>query len=183
MKRNQIDIYIALIVVLIATTSRIANSALQLPNYAPLVALGLFSGAVIKDKRLAFFTAIAGQLLADVYFQLFTHTPGFYDVVSQLFNYGALIAAASMGTTLKKLNTSNTLVYAFGASTLFFLISNFGVFIAGWNGFGYAALVKTYILGVPFFKYTLAGNMAGAFIFFSVYAKLQENIEAKMLKA
>jgi hypothetical protein len=183
MKRNQIDIFIAAIVVLIAASSRIANSAMHIHNFAPLIALGLFSGAVIKNKRLALLTAISGQLIADVYFHLFTQTPGFYDIISQSFNYGALLTAAGLGFFLKKPNIPNGLVYTFAASTLFFIISNLGVWLAGWNGSGFTALVKTFILGVPFFNYTLVGNMTGALIFFAVYAKIQQSIKAKMLKA
>jgi hypothetical protein len=184
MKRNNTDILFAIFLVLIAVSARILNQKLQLHNIAPLAAIGLFSGAIIKDRRsLAFLVPVLGQFLADVYFQLFTNTPGFYDVTGQLFNYGALIATTALGVSFRQPKPAATIAYLFGASTLFFLVSNFGYFASGWNGYSLTGLVKTYIDGVPFFKFTLLGDMVGGVLLFGSYFLAQNIFVNKAEKA
>ncbi|MFI5196682.1 MAG: DUF6580 family putative transport protein [Chitinophagales bacterium] len=183
MKRNNINILLAIFLILIAATARIVNAGLHIPNIVPIAAISLFSGAIIKDKRgLAFLVPLLGQFLADVYFQLFTAVPGFYDLAGQLFTYGALICATALGTTMKEPKPLTSLAYVFGASTTFFLISNFGYFAHGWNGYSFAGLTKTYIDGIPFFKYTLAGDMAGGVILFGGYFLVQHLLIKKAQK-
>ena len=182
MKRNNISILLAIFLVLLAAGTRIINAQLHAPNFVPIAAISLFSGAIIKDKRLAFLVPLLGQFLGDVYFQLFTHIPGFYDLSGQLFNYGALIGATALGTGLNQPKAVTTLAYLFGASSLFFLISNFGYFVGGWNGYSVAGLIKTYVDGVPFFKYTLSGDMVGGVMLFGGYFMVQQALMKKVQK-
>ena len=183
MKRNNINILLAVSLIILAAGSRIFNAQLHIPNIAPLAAISLFSGAIIKDKRgLAFLVPLLGQFLADVYFQLFTAVPGFYDLAGQLFNYGALICATALGTTMKQPKPLTSLAYIFGASTVFFIVSNFGYFASGWNGYSFAGLAKTYVDGVPFFKYTLAGDMVGGVLLFGGYFLVQQSLVKKAQK-
>ena len=186
MKRNNINILLAFFLILLAAGSRIVNASMHIPNFAPIAAISLFSGVVIKDKRgLAFMVPLLGQFMADMYFQFFTKIPGFYDLAGQLFNYGALIGATALGVSMKQPKPATTLAYVFGASTIFFLVSNFGYFAGGWNGYSIAGLVKTYIDGVPFFKYTLAGDMAGGVLLFGGYFAVKQMLlnKAQHVKA
>jgi hypothetical protein len=184
MKRTNINILLAIFLVLIAASARIVNAQLHIPNIVPIAAIGLFCGAVIRDKRsLAFLVPLLGQFLADLYFQLFTNIPGFYDLTGQLFNYGALIGATALGVSMKQIKPVSTVGYLLGASTLFFLISNFGYFAHGWNGYSFAGLIKTYVDGVPFFKYTLAGDMVGGILLFGGYFFVHQSLIDKAEKA
>lgn len=184
MKRTNITVILAIFLVFLGAFTRIINAQMHLPNLAPLSAIALFSGFMMKDKRaLAFLVALLGQFIADVYFQLFTDVPGFYDLAGQLFNYGALVAAAGLGTTLKQTKPVATIVHLFGASTAFFLISNFGYFAHGWNGYSFAGLVKTYVDGVPFFKYTMMGDMAGGILLFGGYYMVRQSVTKKAIAA
>jgi hypothetical protein len=184
MKRNNLDIILAVFLIIMAASARIVNANLHVPNFVPIAAIGLFSGAVIKDKRsLAFLIPLLGMFLGDVYFQFFTNVPGFYSLSGQLFNYGAVIAATALGTGMKQPKIATTLAYLFGASTAFFLVSNFGYFAGGWNGYTFAGLIKTYVDGIPFFKYTLAGDMAGGVLLFGGYFLVQQALLKKTQKA
>ncbi|XZF16502.1 DUF6580 family putative transport protein [Chitinophagaceae bacterium MMS25-I14] len=181
MKNNTTNILIATGLVLMATVSRIVNTEMHLYNFAPLAALGLFSGAVIKDKRYAFLLPLLAQLLADGYFQLFTKVQGFYP--GQLFTYLGLAAATLLGTTMGQPKAAKVLGYTIGGSVLFFIFSNFGTFTTGFWGTGFKGLVTTYTMGLPFFKNTLIGDLAGSTILFGAYALLQRSTENKMQKA
>lgn len=183
MKRNNVNIMLAVFLVVIAATARVVNADLQIPNIAPIAAISLFSGAMFRSNRkLAFLVPVLGQFLADVYFQFFTRIPGFYDVVGQLTNYAALIAAAGLGASMKFLKPVNTFFAIFGASTAFFLVSNFGFYLGGWNGYHFSGLVKTYIDAIPFFKYTLLGDMAGGILLFGGYFLMQHSLMKKVEK-
>lgn len=182
MKRNNLNILLAIFLILIAVTARIINANLHMPNFVPIAAISVFGGAVIKDRRLAFLVPLLGQFLADVYFQLLTAIPGFYDLAGQLFNYGALICAVALGTTMKEPKLLTSLAYVLGGSVTFFIVSNFGYFAHGWNGYSFAGLTKTYIDAIPFFKYTLAGDMAGGVILFGGYFYVQHLLTRKALK-
>ncbi|MCW3123161.1 MAG: hypothetical protein JWQ38_2653 [Flavipsychrobacter sp.] len=184
MKRNNIDIILAVFLVIMAATARVVNAQMHLFNFVPIAAVGLFSGAVIKDRRaLAFLIPVMGQLLGDLYFQLFTEVRGFYDLTGMLFNYGGLVAATALGASMKQPKPVATLAYLLGASGLFFLVSNFGYFAHGWNGYSFSGLVKTYADAVPFFKNTLAGDMIGGVVLFGGYFMLQQALTNKAQKA
>jgi hypothetical protein len=183
MKRNNINTILAFFLVLMAASARILNAKLNIPNVVPIAAISLFSGAVIKDRRvLAIMVPLLGQFLGDLYFQLFTNITGFYSLTGQLFNYGALIAAVALGAGMGQPKALTALAYVFGASTLFFLISNFGYFAQGWNGYSLSGLAKTYIDGVPFFKFSLAGDLAGGVLLFGSYFLVQHNAVKHMEK-
>ena len=184
MKRNNVNIIVAFFLILMAVVARIVNANMHMPNFVPIAAIGLFSGAIIKDKRgLAFMVPLLGQFLADVYFQFFTHIAGFYDMKGQLFNYGALILVTAFGANMKQPKPASALAYIFGASTIFFLVSNFGYFAGGWNGYSFAGLVKSYTDGIPFFKYSLIGDMAGGVLLFGGYFLIQHLLIKKMERA
>ena len=182
MKKNNINIILVIILVIAAALARIINANLHLPNYAPLIAISVFAGAVIKDKRgLAFMVPLLGQLLADVYFSAFTNIAGFYGILGMVFNYGGLFCATAIGSRMK-INPLNAILGTFGAAILFFLLSNLGYFLQGWNGYSFTALIKTYIDGIPFFKPTIEGNMVCCIVLFGTYALLQLASRKKMQK-
>ena len=181
MKQNHTNILIAGGLILMAATARIVNAEMHLYNFAPVAALGLFCGAVIKDKRYAFLFAILAQFLGDVYFQLFTDVKGFYGI-SQIFTFGGLVAATALGFGMKQRKAVNVLGFTIGASALFFIISNLGYFAQGWNGYSWGGLVKTYVDAIPFFKNSLIGDMAGSVLLFGGYHLLQQSLTAKAVK-
>ena len=181
MKQNYTNILIAGGLILMAATARVVNAEMHLYNFAPVAALGLFSGAIIKDKRYAFLFAILAQFLGDLYFQLFTEVKGFYGI-SQFFTFGGLIAATALGVAMKHPKALSILGYTIGASAIFFAISNLGHFAQGWNGYTWSALVKTYVDAIPFFKNSLIGDLAGSVLLFGGYFLLQQSLTARAVK-
>ncbi len=182
MKNNQKAI--AIVLVLLAVVSRIIGAKTGAYNFAPVVAIGLLSGALIKDVKTALLVALLGQFLADVYFQIFP-TPiniGFYGI-SQLFTYGGLIIAALLGVVMKKINVVNVILYTLGASVAFFIISNLGYFIQGWNGYTATGFVKTYVDAIPFFKNSLIGDMTGSAVLFGLYFAIRKAFTTRLYTA
>ncbi len=184
MKQSNINIIIAVFLVLAAATARVVNASLHLPNFVPIAAISLFSGAIMKDKRaLAFLIPMLGQFAADLYFQLFTYVPGFYWAVDMLFNYAAIAGATALGLGLKEFKPLNVLGFTLGASLIFFVVSNFGYYAHGWNGYGLSGFVKTYIDAIPFYKNSFAADMLGGVLLFGGYAYTMKAIAGKAQKA
>ncbi len=182
MKQSHVQVLIAAGLILMAATARVVNAEMHWYNFAPLAALGLFAGAVIKDKRYAFLFALMGQFLGDVYFQLFTSTPGFYGP-AQLFTYGGLIAVTGLGFFLKNIKPLNVVFFTLGGSALFFLVSNFGYFAEGWNGYSWAGLVKAYVMAIPFYRNSMIGDLIGSGLLFGLYFLAQRVFAGKVQNA
>lgn len=191
MKNNKLNILIAVGLILMAGAARIINHEMHLYNLAPVGALGLFAGAVIKDKRLAILLPLLAQLIGDAYFSLFTSTQGFYAIEQQGFVYIALLAVTGLGMTMGQPKALKVLGYAIAGSMVFFLLSNFGIWISleigkpdiyGY-GTGWSGLVATYAAAIPFYQHTLAGDLAGAVVLFGAYFLLQQAVASKTQKA
>lgn len=191
MKNKQLHILIAIGLIVMAGAARIINNQMHLYNLAPVGALGLFAGAVIKDKRLAILLPLLAQLLGDAYFALFTNVQGFYAIEQQGFVYLGLLAVTCLGMTMGQPKALKVLGYAVAGSMVFFILSNFGIWVSlemgkpdlfgygtGWNG-----LVTTYVKAIPFYKNTLASDLVGAVVLFGAYFLLQQALVSKAHKA
>ncbi|MEI8278875.1 MAG: DUF6580 family putative transport protein [Bacteroidota bacterium] len=180
MKNNRTNIIMAIGLIAVAAITRVICNEMHWYNFAPIAAIGLFSGAVIKEKRYAFLFAILGQLLADVYFQLFTSTPGFYDM-SQLFVYGGLVLVTLLGAQMGQPRALKILGFSVAGSVVFFLLSNFGVWFSIEFGtkdlYGYGkglqGLQTTFIMAIPFFKKSLMADVVGTGLLFGTYQLVQ----------
>lgn len=179
MKRN-IPIFIAIGLILMTAVARIANHELHIYNLAPAGAIGLFGGAVLQNKRLAFIMPLLAMLLADVYIELFTTNPlqrGFYGI-EQVFVYASLAVATLVGMTMKKINPTRVLGYSLTGSAIFFVLSNFGSFVSGMYGYSFAGLVKTYVMAIPFASNTFGSDLIFSSILFGSYYLLQQTVTA-----
>ncbi len=190
MKNNKLNFLIAAGLIVMAGVARIVNHELHLYNFAPLCALGLFSGAVIKDKRIAILLPVLAQLMGDLYISIFTTWQGFYGI-EQVFVYAALLLVTFMGSTMREPKAIKVLGYTVGGAVLFFILSNFGVWVAMETGkadlynygTGFTGLVNTYVAAIPFFKNTLLGELSGSIMLFGAYYLLQVAVISKAQKA
>ena len=191
MKNKNILLAIALIV--LTAAFRIANAELHFWNLAPVAALGLFSGAVLKDKRLAFLLPLLATLASDIYFQFFTNTPGFYGV-NQAFVYGAMLLITLMGTKMGEPKALKIAGFSIAGSLIFFILSNFGmwaqqiatppaqrIYSADLSGLG-----QTFLMALPFYSgfgtsaffNALIGDLLFCGILFGAYAVLKARATA-----
>lgn len=160
----------AVLLILFAALSRLIPHPM---NFAPITAIALFSG-VYLDRKYAFIIPISAMLISDAFI-------GFYD--GMIWVYGTFVLIALIGIWLgKKINSKTSImkaVFVFGttlvSSVIFFLITNFGVWISGmlyemnWNG-----LVQCYVMAIPFFRNTLAGDLFYVTVMFGLYALIRK---------
>jgi hypothetical protein len=141
--------------VLVAVISRIINTQTHWYSFAPVVAISLFSGAILKQKGYAYLLPLAAYLLSDLFIQFFTDIPGFYGI-SQFFVYGAMALVVLWGTRMGKPKALKVFGYTLGGSFIFWVISNLGVYFTGMYGMDAQGFLTTYLMALPF--YTVSGT-------------------------
>jgi hypothetical protein len=141
------------------------------PNVSPIAAMALFGGAYFSDKRLAFLVPFLALLLGDLIL-------GLHDTM--LYVYGGFSLTVVIGFWVRKqLNIGRIAVAAVGASILFFLLTNFGVWLtSGMYPMTADGLMQAYIAGIPFFQNSLLGNLIFTALLFGGFAALQRNVPA-----
>jgi len=167
---------LVVILILIATIGRLVSNSLHLWNFAPIGAIGLFGGMVLKNKKSAILFLLATLLCSDLCLELLTPIKGFYGW-SQLFNYGAFCLIALLGTAISRINTRNVVLGSLASSLIFFLFSNLGVWIFAGGIAPYTldptGIGNTYLLAIPFFGNTIAGDMFYCTLFFGAWSMVR----------
>src|SRR5438132_5259109 len=142
---------------LLALLSAIAASAaLRLvphpPNFTPIGAMALFSGAYLGRRGLAFVAPLGALLLSDALL-------GFYSGME--FQYLSVALIVLLGwVALSRLSVLRLGVAAVASSALFFAISNFGVWlVSGMYSHSLGGLGACYAAAIPFFQNTAAGDL------------------------
>ncbi|MDR1517653.1 MAG: hypothetical protein LBS52_06135 [Dysgonamonadaceae bacterium] len=144
-------------------------------NFAPIGGMALFGAAYYGKRYWAFIIPIVSMWISDlilnnvVYGQYFDHFVWFYN--GSLFTYGAFALIVLSGMlTLKKVRVPNLIVSALGASIIFFLVSNFGVWFSGtMYSKDFSGLMTCYAVGIPFFKNTILGDWVYTGVLFGVF--------------
>ena len=157
----------------------IVGSVFRVAGFAPQIAMAIFGAAGIKDKKLAFILPLFSMLLSDVIYQVlysYGYMPygGFYE--GQISNYLLLAGITLIGFWARNLNWGRIAATTIAAPVVFFLASNFLVWI---NGAGYSrpktfdGLMLCYNDGLPFFWNSLKYTMMFSAILFGGYFLVQ----------
>lgn len=160
MKRT--TFYIITAFILFAVLSRLLPHAY---NFTPLGAIALFGMAYFKDKKWALIIPLAALWASDLILNNYRYAE-FYEGFAwfsggALFIYGAFAMIAVLGYyLLKRITIGRVLGGALSASIIFFVISNFGVWIGSpMYPLTLEGLIACYTAAIPFFHYTIAGDL------------------------
>ena len=166
---------IAFVVFLVAL-SRLVPHAFEVPqlfNFSPLGGIALFGAAYFTRKYMAFLLPIlalwASNLLLDNVFY-----SAYYDGFAWFANweiYLTLALTVVLGILfLKKVTPFRLLGASLSASVLFFVVSNFFVWLGGtMYAKSLAGLMACYVAAIPFFWNTLAGDLFYVALLFGVF--------------
>ena len=151
-------IIITSMVILIAAMMRLLPHP---PNFAPIGALALFSGAHL-GKKFRFIIPLSAMLLSDIVL-------GFHNDMA--FVYASFLLIILIGSRIKNhINPQHVFVASLGSSVLFFVITNFGVWAVGdMYVKNVSGLIQSYAMGIPFFRNTLLSDMFYSFGLFYGY--------------
>lgn len=154
-----------LIVIILAVVMRLVPHP---PNFAPIAAMALFGGAYI-NKKYALVVPLVSLFVSDIFL-------GFYNVMP--FVYGSFLLTGLIGMWLSKhKNFKYIILCTISSSALFYLITNFGVWLMG-NMYPktLAGLSESYFMAIPFFRNTILGDVFYTGAFFGGYELAKRTI-------
>lgn len=151
---------LALALILLAAAFRIAPHPW---NFTPIGAMALFSGAILKDRRLAFLFPLLALFAGDIFI-------GFHKLIPIV--YASFLINVAIGLWLRDHRTVTRISLATLLGAIqFFLVTNFAVwqFLGGYPHTA-GGLMACYIAGIPYFWNTLAGDAVYAVLLFGSFA-------------
>lgn len=141
----------------------IARFIPHMPNFAPITAVAIFSGAYLPKKH-AVGVTLAARFLSDLLL-------GFFAWPLMAAVYASHLAGAALGLWIKNSKgyywlkiTASPLM----ASALFFFVTNFAFLYRGylhnWSG-----IMQSYVNALPFFRGTVLGDVFYTVAMFAAY--------------
>ena len=141
------------------------------PNFTPIIAVAIMSGYFFKNLNFSLIILLIAMLISDIFI-------GFYENV--FFVYASLLLITFIFHTISKnINFKNLFIFGFVGSLIFFIISNFGVWILGSPGVdnipydkNLNGLIECYILAIPFFGNTFLSTVIFSYSAIFIYRSL-----------
>ena len=156
---TRFEMVVALAMVFVAILVRFAPHA---PNFSPVLALALFSGAMFTDRRLAYGAPFAMILLSD-------WALGFYPGV--MFVYASYVVSVWMGSQVSSRRLGPLVVAGGLSSAVFFVLSNLGVWLmSGLYPVTGAGLVECFVMALPFLQNTVTSTFVFMGVLFGGYS-------------
>lgn len=145
------------------------------PNFACLGALGLFAGCYFAGRK-AYLIPAAALLISDLVGQAFgVRGMGFYNPMVMVATYLGVTLAVPVGRLVRSQTVAGGVSWlklpfaAVAASTLFFAISNLGVWMGPWYPNTAGGLLACFTSAIPFYGYTVAGNLFFTAVMFGAF--------------
>ena len=168
MKKLNLNISLITIIIFLAAATRIFPHP---PNFSPIMAIGIFGAAHFTRKWYAFLIPLVAIWLSDMVINNFIYSSssnqfvwfysGFY---WQYFSYIIIILSGVM-IFRNKISISKTFGASISSSAIFFIISNFGVWLfSDLYTLDMQGLITCYTMAIPFLQNSLIGTIIFAFI-------------------
>ena len=152
------------------------------PNFTPIMAIGFLGGMFLKNYKFLYAIPLLAMLLSDIVLEYF-YGYGFHSMMP--FVYSGIVICTFIGSRLNVDSKPLKVIgFTFTSSFIFFLISNFGVWIYGYPK-TLAGLISCYTLALPFYKNALAGDLfytVGIFGSYLFYRELTANHASDIVK-
>lgn len=177
MKNNKALILVFVLLVISAALYRVWDG--RPFGFAPQIAMALFAGSVIRDKRFSFLVPLLSMLVSDVLYQALysqglTPIKGFYE--GQWVNYILFTSITVIGFFIKKNKIGSIIVGSLAGAIFFYLTSNFFDWIGGGLDINnqpypktFEGLINCFVAGLPFFRGSVWATLLFNGIFFGCY--------------
>ena len=168
MSAHQTRLLVLLCAILAAAALRLVPHP---PNFTPIGAMALFSGAYLGRRALAFAAPLAALLLSDLVL-------GFYPGMN--FVYASVALTVVVGWALSSRRSAPRVIgAALATSVLFFVLTNFGMWLfSGFYPATFEGLVACYVAAIPFFQNSIAGDLFYTALLFGGFALMQRAVPA-----
>ncbi len=154
----------------------------HVPNFAPVAATALFGGTYLK-KKYAIIIPMGILFLSDyllLYINPFSEKVVNFDKVypitaifhpSTFYVWGSFLIVGFIGLWLRNHKSAhNVILSSLISSILFFLVTNFGYWLS--NSLypkTFEGQMTAYVMALPFFKWTILGDLFYTGVFFGAY--------------
>ena len=129
------------------------------PNFAPITGIALFAASKFNKKIVAFLLPLCCLFITDLILGLSW---------INLFVYSAFGMISLIGMRIKSVSLPTVL----GSSLLFFIVSNFGVWLL-YYPLTLEGLVTCFTLAIPFFGNTIAGDLVYTAVLFYSFSAIK----------
>jgi len=130
------------------------------PNVSPLVAASLFAGAYL-NKKIGWIIPLGMYIISDLII-------GLHNTV--IFTWSSAVLIYFIGVWM---SSRKTVFAAIGcslvSSLVFFVVTNFGVWLMGWYPRTAEGLTQCFIAAIPFFRASLLADLAYVAVMFGTY--------------
>ncbi len=160
-------------------------------GFAPQIAMAIFSGSIVSNKKYSFLLPLFSMLLSDIIYEVLfqfnlSAIPGFYG--GQWINYLLFGALTVIGFGINQRKWLNILTGSVVGVFAYFILSNGAVWVGGGldiNNQAYPKSLDGFLLclaaGLPFLKGSLYATLFFAGLFFGSYALLNKNYQSASL--
>lgn len=135
-------------------------------NFTPMLAISLFAGAHFASKKLSLFLPVCALLISDLLI-------GFHDQMIPVYGISLLLVVAGWRLRISS-SVSKIALWSLSGSVLFFLVTNFYVWLAGYYSYDLNGLVQCFIMAVPFFQNSLLGDLFYTTVLFGGFALIEK---------
>jgi len=146
-----LNFFLVISLVIFAVVSRLIPHP---PNFTPVGGIAIFAASRFYNKKLALLIPIITLFISDIFL-------GFSFITFFVYLSFLLISMLAINSKIQIIKK------VFIASIIFFLVTNFGVWLIGYpktiEGF-----VNCFILAIPFYFYTLLGDLF--YTYFLIYS-------------
>src|SRR5450631_2968743 len=171
-----------ILLIIVASLYRIMPG--RQPGFAPQIAMAIFGGAIIKNKKFAFLLPLLSMFISDSLYEILYrygvgNMKGFYE--GQVTNYILFGLMTFFGFFIRNFNLGRIAFASLAAPTVYFLISNFMIWASNspLAGLGrpktFNGLLLCYGDGVPFYAWSIAGTLIFSAILFGSYYFVTRN--------
>ncbi len=157
--------------VLVAGLLRLLLS--EVPNIAPVAAMALFGGAYFRNRKMALILPLLVMFFTDVALEI-AFQAGWREFsgihAAMPYVYISFLLVVLIGMSLRS-NVKPLPLFAGGllSAVVFFIITNFGVWMTGGYPATFEGLIACYTAAIPFFRYTIVGDLFFIGVFFGAF--------------
>lgn len=130
------------------------------PNFTPVDAIALYSGVWMPSIWVGMALPVAIMAVSDLLI-------GWHSL--WIYTWGAMMMGAVLGYYwLRTDRILSVIALPVLQSTVFFIVTNFGVWLNGYYGYTLSGLWECYVAAIPFYHYQVLGAIVYSFLFWVV---------------
>ena len=164
-------------IIFVIILSRLFSNVFEIWNFTPLAAIALFGAAHFRNKYFMFLIPILAVYLSDLFINYFIYNKSFiwfYDGFLWQYSVYLLIIISGIFLFKNKININKVILGSLASSLIFYIISNFGVwFSSSMYAKDVSGFISCYVAAIPFYKWTMLGDMFYSVILFGGFYLLQ----------